>query len=1530
MAEAAKVVRASAKGRFTRSVNRVEEAIADDETLEEVQSLFSDVSEAYEKMMQKNDLYLQEEGAVEGDWLEEPEATYTALRKKVGRVERLSKENIEKLDLESIIRHHESIFSMAIRRVDVVLSGKCSKDLIEQEKMNLYKVFDNLQEKYKELCTHTEHPKMMLTQEETFMEYKIKIDRYMSNLEMKSLNEKNEREIQMQKERSKIGFQMDKLPLPKFDGNIRSYHRFKGDFHELILPKVSDCEAAFTLRQCLVGDVKEYLSGCEDDVSEMFAKLDRKFGDNGKIMDMIISEIKSFPKIRENDPKAVVIFVNMVERGERDLSKLKLKDVISNPYIVSVIEAKLPKDVSLEWCRKVKKPNSDIKLDNKFVKLLTFLQTWRDALEYGASNIRTNNMEGKRSDEFSRKSKDDSNRTDDDSVGCWHHAYIMKNHSITNCNIFLSKTNVEKVNTIREKGACWNCLLVGHRGVNCPEKRKCGVNNCERFHHPLLHPAHLEGAIFHSSNEHSQNSEVRPCLLLIMKSQAKSEKHGRVVDVNTLWDSAATISMITNDAARKLGLRGQPVSLTIVKAGGTSERISSFKYTINIYDECGTLIELVAYGIPKISTSIKPIKINSVVELFPGTCNADVTRPEGEVDLLVGLDYAAFHPQIIQNKDHLVLYRNRFGKCLGGTHPMLVESTERVIESAYVNFLSASMLEEFFAVELVEGEKSDYSIKEARELKLISSRLKYNGEYWKATLPWIRDPKALPNNEFVALSILKSTEKRILKDQMIADAYKKQMDDMFARGVARKLSDLELNDYNGPIHYITHHEVLKADSASTPLRIVFNTSLSFHGHTLNGYWAKGPDIVNNMFGVFLRFREEKIAFVGDISKMYHAVRMLDPVDQNTHRFLWRDLNLQTKPSTYVVTRISFGDRPAGIIANLALRNTAEFGKQQYPRACETVVRNAYVDDIIDSTKDELSAKRLTAEIQSLLLRGDFKVKGWIFTGCSGGDPVSFVDGMEDLSKEQVSVDGAGSSSTAVMQKVLGMNWDYKQDSFFFTVKLNFSAKRRNIRTGPDILREEFPSGVPVMLTKRMILQQVNGFYDIFGLATPFILKAKILLRSLWIGENKGLDWDDVIPNNEYSKWIRFFEELYLMEDLNFPRCMKPENAASEEPILVMFSDASEAAYGAVAYVRWKLNDGTYCSRIMASKSKLAPVKRITTVRLELNGAVLAKRLKGCILRESRYKFRRVYFIVDSEIVLGMIQKDSYGFKTYIGVRVAEIQNSTKAENWHWIDGDRNIADWTTRGQHPHVLDTNGLWQNGPLFLRSPENDWPIKQSCKLLEIPEMIKSVMVLDVTNEAGSMLFDIDRFSKYSRLIRTTCRVLSVFGNCPSIRNISREPETSDYEQAEIFWIKQCQSQFCDRDVQRLFARLSPQKRHDGIWIVGARAEKWVEASYNNEHQILLPFKHRFSRLYAEFVHNITHAGVLSTVSRIRLKFWIVNLQKMVKSIVHHCVPCKIKRQEVLKQIMAPFQLNALNLHQHGTKFRWTILDHSQLKEK
>ena len=244
--------------------------------------------------------------------------------------------------------------------------------------------------------------------------------------------------------------------------------------------------------------------------------------------------------------------------------------------------------------------------------------------------------------------------------------------------------------------------------------------------------------------------------------------------------------------------------------------------------------------------------------------------------------------------------------------------------------------------------------------------------------------------------------------------------------------------------------------------------------------------------------------------------MLDPIDQNTHRFLWRDMKLRDEPSTYVVSRISFGDRPARIIANLALRKTAEFGMEKYPRAYNTIVRNAYVDDIIDSIEDISSARKVTTVIENLLLKGNFKVKEWSFTGLGGTVYQKIVDSEEIFTENDVI--GKGSST----QRVLGMNWDYKQDSFYFTVKLNFSAKRKNVRTGRNITREEYPVGVPEILTKRIILQQVNGFYDVFGFATPFILKSKVLIRNLWVGENKTLGWDEAIPENARKKWILFF------------------------------------------------------------------------------------------------------------------------------------------------------------------------------------------------------------------------------------------------------------------------------------------------------------------------------------------------------------------------------------------------------------------------
>ena len=79
--------------------------------------------------------------------------------------------------------------------------------------------------------------------------------------------------------------------------------------------------------------------------------------------------------------------------------------------------------------------------------------------------------------------------------------------------------------------------------------------------------------------------------------------------------------------------------------------------------------------------------------------------------------------------------------------------------------------------------------------------------------------------------MLISTEKRLAKHATHAEVYQKQIEDMVDREVARKLTLKELKEYKGPIPYISHHEVLKPDSKSTPVKIVFNSRARYMGHT---------------------------------------------------------------------------------------------------------------------------------------------------------------------------------------------------------------------------------------------------------------------------------------------------------------------------------------------------------------------------------------------------------------------------------------------------------------------------------------------------------------------------------------------------------------------------------------------------------------------------------------------------------------------------------------------------------------------------
>ena len=115
---------------------------------------------------------------------------------------------------------------------------------------------------------------------------------------------------------------------------------------------------------------------------------------------------------------------------------------------------------------------------------------------------------------------------------------------------------------------------------------------------------------------------------------------------------------------------------------------------------------------------------------------------------------------------------------------------------------------------------------------------------------------------------------------------------MVKQGVAERLRTSETQEYNGPIYYLSHQEVMMPDSDSTLHSIVINSSARYMNNILKDYRAKGPDLLNNLLGFLISFKVNKVAIVGDISKMYHTLKIY-VLDQQTHRFLWRVIKAQT-------------------------------------------------------------------------------------------------------------------------------------------------------------------------------------------------------------------------------------------------------------------------------------------------------------------------------------------------------------------------------------------------------------------------------------------------------------------------------------------------------------------------------------------------------------------------------------------------------------------------------------------------------------
>ena len=476
--------------------------------------------------------------------------------------------------------------------------------------------------------------------------------------------------------------------------------------------------------------------------------------------------------------------------------------------------------------------------------------------------------------------------------------------------------------------------------------------------------------------------------------------------------------------------------------------------------------------------------------------------------------------------------------------------------------------------------------------------------------------------------------------------------------------------------------------------------------------------MNNLAGVLIRFRKEPVAVVADIKLMFHQC-FVPSDDQRFLRFLWWPKGDTSQPAqVYAMTVHLFGATSSPSVVGFCMRKTADDHESTFSEtAINTLRRSFYVDDMLRSVPSVECAQKLIPEMKSLLDKGGFKLTKFISSHRDVIDVVPEDDRAKSL--QELSIE----DNELPQESALGLKWNVEGD--YFTYSLNLEDK---------------PA------TRRGLLATTASLYDPLGLVAPVVLVPKLIQQDLC---RKQLGWDDEIPSEaaaEINKWKSSTAEL---SNLKITRCFQVGPSSNSDRELHVFSDASEFAYGAAAYLKVTSDAGVQVSLVMG-KSRVAPIKTVSIPRLELTAALVAAKLARFIQDESDFSELPVFFWTDSMTVLRYIRNVSTRFKIFVAHRVQQIQDLSEVSAWNYVPTDKNPADHASRGFSPSDTSKLKFWLNGPSFLKE-ETKYP-----RLFEEPTSESSELEVRQVCIAEAVV-DLDvficHFSSINRLRRAVC---------------------------------------------------------------------------------------------------------------------------------------------------------------------------------
>ncbi|XP_055590152.1 uncharacterized protein LOC129742295 [Uranotaenia lowii] len=1284
------------------------------------------------------------------------------------------------------------------------------------------------------------------------------------------------------------------------------------------------------LQDCLQGDALEAVRSrliLPELVPSVIQDLRDLFGKPETLLKVLILKLRQARPPRMDRLDTFIHFGMTVKQLCDHLEAANFKDHLNNPMLVEECVDKLPQNYQIEWIRlKREQRGQGFRFFADFMNSIV-----ADVCELNQLSsiklIDSSSRFGKdkqKKKEYFHLHNDLPSRPD-----VSHNAKVSTqnekpcfdcrrtDHKIRYCEDFKKRSVSERFRIVEKNKLCRICLN-NHGKSRCNFRLRCNVGNCGGDHHSLLHRAEEIVQLHEISCNAERNTNLSVIFRMMTVTLYAGSKSMRVL---AFFDEGSSGTLIEDSIIKKLAIDGEPEPLIVTWTGNikryenSSKRVSMMISSCNsdekfLLEDARTVAELV---LPR--QGVKSEEIKRQFKYLEKVPISDYSPSEPK--LMIGLNnlhlFAPIESRIGQQGEPICV-RSKLGWSVYGprnptTNVMVNIHTMQPMSNEQ---LHDAMRNQYFVEESAPTAGLPESDENRRARELMQATTVRVGDSFETGLLWRDDgPHNFPDSYPMAMRRLTSLERKLNKDPALKRKVDQQIEEYQLKNYAHKAAPNELLEAEITSTWYLPLNVVLNPRKPGKVRLVWDAAAAVNGTSLNSKLLKGPDLLASLPAVIQRFRQKLIGFGGDIKEMYHQIRIRSD-DKQAQRFLYR-FNQAEPPTVYIMDVATFGSTcspsSAQFIKNL---NASEFATE-YPDAVKAIVENHYVDDYFDSVDSTEEAVQRAREVRMIHLRGGFQIRNWV------SNSQLFLENIGETSTND-SVLFRENKNTDT-ERVLGISWDPKADFFYFS-------------TTPRLGYEAVLSGVE-RPSKRSVLSCVMAMFDPLGLLAIFTVHGKIIMQDLW---RTGCGWDDPIDDESFEKWKRWTELLPAVGQVRIQRSYFGSALSKqiESLQLHVFTDASEQAYGCVAYFRVVVEGKVHCSLVM-SRSKVAPLALLSIPRLELEAAVLGARMIHTVRNNHSIEIPQAFVWTDSQTVLSWIRSDHRRYKQFVGFRIGEILKLTSPSDWRWVPTKLNEADRLTKWRSDSGLHSNSAWFKGPEILYRAEHLWPAQRNQN--DIPtsaddELRAQFLFHDVF--ISQALIDVQRFSKWNILVRTVAVVHRFISNCrkkvkgmpietlkaterqekllkPLSCTVKRVPlKQEEFQAAETYLFRMAQADIYADELKILkknqdrpsnqwikfeksspLYKLTPLIDDNGIIRMEGRTERASFLPFDLRFPIILPKQHPVTTKIVHHYHDKFGHGNRETVkNELKQRFAIASIGVVVKKAASACQWCKVRR--------------------------------------